>query len=82
MQPSSRNGLENPYRPDYITPAKGMMHGEPLLMDGDWRNAENGFVIPTENYTDQPYVVKTDDGAWLCCVTTGSGREGDDAEVE
>ena len=77
MQPSSRVGLENPYRPDYITPAKGMMHGEPLLMDGDWRNAENGFVIPTENYTDQPYVVKTDDGAWLCCVTTGSGREGE-----
>ena len=46
-------------------------------MSGDWRNAENGLVIPTENYSDQPYVVKTDDGAWLCCVTTGSGNEGE-----
>ena len=46
-------------------------------MNGDWRNAENGFVIPTENYSDQPYIVRTDDGAWLCCVTTGSGSEGE-----
>ena len=46
-------------------------------MNGDWRNAENGFIIPTENYSDQPYIVKTDDGAWLCCVTTGSGSEGE-----
>ena len=46
-------------------------------MNGDWRNAENGFIIPTENYSDQPYIVKTDDGAWLCCVTTGSGNEGE-----
>ena len=46
-------------------------------MDGDWRNAERGRIIPTENYSDQPYVVKTDDGAWLCCVTTGSGNEGE-----
>lgn len=42
----------------------------------DWRLLENGSRIPAENYADQPYVVKTDDGAWLCCVTTGSGREG------
>ena len=46
-------------------------------MSRDWRNAELGSVIPTENYSDQPYVVKTDDGAWLCCVTTGSGNEGE-----
>lgn len=42
----------------------------------DWRNLNAGREIPTEQYSDQPYVVKTDDGAWLCCVTTGSGREG------
>ena len=46
-------------------------------MTGDWRNVELGSVIPTENYSDQPYVVRTDDGAWLCCVTTGSGNEGE-----
>ena len=42
----------------------------------DWRNIKNGWEIPTESYSDQPYVVKTDDGAWLCAVTTGAGHEG------
>ncbi|MCY4537356.1 MAG: hypothetical protein OXE52_03905 [Chloroflexi bacterium] len=35
-----------------------------------------GREIPTERYSDQPYVVKTDDGAWLCAMTTGAGIEG------
>ena len=42
----------------------------------DWRNLVNGWEIPSENYSDQPYVVKTDDGAWLCVLTTGRGLEG------
>jgi hypothetical protein len=42
----------------------------------DPRHISHGWEIPTVNYADQPYVVKTDDGAWLCCVTTGEGREG------
>jgi len=46
-------------------------------MGGDWRNAECGTVIPALHYCDQPYIVKTDDGAWLCCITTGSGNEGE-----
>ncbi|MEI8247849.1 MAG: sialidase family protein [Lentisphaerota bacterium] len=47
------------------------------ITDGkDWRNIENGMLIPSEQYTDQPYLLKTDDGAWLCCVTTGSSNEG------
>jgi hypothetical protein len=24
---------------------------------------------------NQPFVIQTDDGAWLCCVTTGPGHE-------
>jgi hypothetical protein len=43
----------------------------------DWRNIREGREIPTLTYADQPYVVKTDDGAWLVCLTTGSGREGE-----
>jgi len=43
----------------------------------DWRNIREGWEIPTEVYADQPYIVKTDDGAWLVCVTTGKGREGE-----
>ncbi len=42
----------------------------------DWRNIATGSVIPDEGYADQPYVVKTRDGAWLCVITTGPGEEG------
>ncbi len=42
----------------------------------DWRDIENGWEIPTEFYADQPYIVKTNDGAWLCIMTTGAGHEG------
>jgi len=52
----------------------------PLLARGeevsDPRHISNGSLIASEGYADQPYVVKTDDGAWLCCATVGSGREG------
>ncbi|NUQ64094.1 MAG: hypothetical protein HUU20_16590 [Pirellulales bacterium] len=42
----------------------------------DPRHISNGWNIPSEGYADQPYLVKTDDGAWLCVMTTGKGVEG------
>ena len=42
----------------------------------DLRNIKNGSPIPSEGYADQPYVIRTDDGAWLCTMTTGRGHEG------
>ena len=42
----------------------------------DSRHIGNGWEIPSEGYCDQPYVVRTGDGAWLCIMTTGSGHEG------
>lgn len=42
----------------------------------DWRNIETGTMLPDENYCDQPYVVITRDGHWLCVMTTGKGIEG------
>jgi hypothetical protein len=42
----------------------------------DWRNIVHGSEIPRENYSDQPYVVITKDGNWLCVLTTGNGNEG------
>jgi len=42
----------------------------------DPRHISNGWNIPSEGYADQPYIVKTDDGAWLCVITTGTGVEG------
>jgi len=43
----------------------------------DPRHIANGREIPTETYSDQPYIVRTDDGAWLCVMTTGAGHEGE-----
>ncbi len=42
----------------------------------DPRHIKNGFEIPSEGYSDQPYIVKTEDKAWLCVMTTGVGEEG------
>jgi hypothetical protein len=42
----------------------------------DRRDIATGFSIPSKGYADQPYIVRTDDGAWLCAITTGSGHEG------
>ena len=42
----------------------------------DWRNIANGSVMLKDGYSDQPYVLKTDDGAWLAVTTTGLGVEG------
>ncbi|MFH1086446.1 MAG: sialidase family protein [Chloroflexota bacterium] len=42
----------------------------------DPRHIRHGALIPSEGYADQPYIVRTDDGAWLCVLTTGAGREG------
>ena len=42
----------------------------------DPRHLSRGYEIPNEDYCDQPYILKTDDGAWLCTITTGAGREG------
>ncbi|OPZ22856.1 MAG: hypothetical protein BWZ10_00200 [candidate division BRC1 bacterium ADurb.BinA364] len=42
----------------------------------DWRQIANGWEIPAESYCDQPYIVQASDGAWVCVMTTGAGREG------
>jgi hypothetical protein len=42
----------------------------------DTRNFAIGRPIPAEHYCDQPKIIKTDDGAWLCALTTGSAEEG------
>lgn len=42
----------------------------------DERDIRHGWIIPDETYSDQPYIVQTDDGAWLCVMTTGAGHEG------
>lgn len=46
------------------------------LAGRDPRNIRTGCVIPDEGYCDQPYVVVTRDGNWLCTLTTAGGSEG------
>ncbi len=40
----------------------------------DWRNIEEGTIIPTPGmkYADQPYVIKSKDGTWICALTVGT----------
>ena len=55
-----------------IVPVAGIKPPVPT----DWRDIQFGSVIPDEEYVDQPYVVRCDDGAWLCLLTTSAGGEG------
>lgn len=43
----------------------------------DPRDIRWGETIPDEGYCDQPYIIATHDGAWLCVMTTGRGIEGE-----
>lgn len=42
----------------------------------DNRNIRTGRVIAEDGYSDQPYIVRTDDGHWLLTVTTAGTHEG------
>ncbi len=66
-----------PCRPTLIVPTAAAAQPKPTMTVNDPRHISNGYRIPCENYCDQPYVVKTDDGAWLCVLTTGRGVEGE-----
>ena len=50
---------------------------DPMATAADPRDIRTGHPIPDEGYCDQPYVVVTDDGHWLCVMTTGRGVEGE-----
>lgn len=46
----------------------------------DPRNFANGRLVPVENYCDQPRILATRDGTWICLLTTGPGSEGANGE--
>jgi hypothetical protein len=49
----------------------------PDALASDFRRFGDGHRIPDQGYCDQPYLVVTKDGNWLCTMTTGAGQEGD-----
>lgn len=55
----------------------GALRGQAPPPAAGWRDIANGSVIPDEGYADQPYIVHTADGKWLCVLTTGKGGEGE-----
>lgn len=46
----------------------------------DPRNFAHGRLIPDEDYCDQPRIVVTRDGTWVCVLTTGPGHEGGEGQ--
>lgn len=46
--------------------------------DSRWVDA--GYPLPSRLYADQPYLVGTNDGGWLCVLTTGSKEEGESGQ--
>jgi hypothetical protein len=57
-------------------PARGPGYAQTTPPLHDPRNLKHGSLIPSEGYSDQPYVIVTQDGTWLCVMTTGKGVEG------
>ncbi|NND08727.1 MAG: exo-alpha-sialidase [Saprospiraceae bacterium] len=52
-------------------------HGVFAQQTLDWRLVDNGNEIYEHGYCDQPYIVVTSDGSWVCTFTTSPGVEGD-----
>lgn len=42
----------------------------------DMRDLKQGNSLPVRGYVDQPYLIETDDGNWLLCITKGFSHEG------
>ena len=51
-----------------------------LAQSDDWRLISNGQKIYEHGYCDQPYIVTTSDGTWVCTFTTSPGQEGDNIQ--
>ena len=47
----------------------------------DWRLATEGSVIHGDNYyVDEPFIIKADDGAWVCSLSVGDWQESDPSQ--
>src|SRR5262245_46035918 len=60
--------------------AVGQQGPDRRAKEPDQRNFANGKLIPDEDYCDQPRIVVTRDGTWVCILTTGPGHEGSEGQ--
>src|SRR4051794_40552091 len=59
-----------------LVPASSRGQAPTMIPVPDPRHLSNGLPVPGRSYCDQPYIVRTDDGGWLCVMTSGGGAEG------
>lgn len=60
-----------------------MLAVSPFVIQGqsdDWRLITNGREVYTNGYCDQPYIVTTSDGSWICTFTTSPSHEGSNVQ--
>lgn len=83
-----KNVNDVPAIKDVARPNKIFMDGflasfkhNPTEVSHDWRLLENGMTMHAENhYVDEPFIVKADDGAWVCAMTIGDWQEADKSQ--
>ncbi|WP_368183058.1 sialidase family protein [Anaerotruncus rubiinfantis] len=83
-----KNVNEVPQIRDGNRPHKVFMDGflasfetEPTPVLTDWRMLENGKVIHAGNhYVDEPFIIKANDGSWVCSLSIGDGQEADNSQ--
>jgi hypothetical protein len=54
--------------------------GDSFVETSDSRHLNSGWLIHGDNYyVDEPIIIRTDDGAWLCTLSVGDDQEGVDS---
>ncbi len=70
-------GIPRPYK-IFMDGFLASFADKPTEVKADWRLLENGNIIHEENhYVDEPFIVKADDGAWVCGLSIGDWQEAD-----
>lgn len=83
-----KNVNEVPQIRDVRRPHKIFMDGflasfanKPTEVTKDPRLLENGLTVHSENhYVDEPFIIKADDGAWVCALSIGDWQEADKSQ--
>lgn len=74
------NSVKRPYK-IFMDGFLASFATEPTPFLTDWRMLENGETIHSGNhYVDEPFIVRADDGSWVCSLSIGDGQEADNSQ--